>query len=241
MEDYSKLITNLINEVEEKELDNIKKASKIMFDAMKNELLVHVFATGHSHMFAEELFYRAGGLVQINPILIPSLMQHVGAITSTKLEREAGIAKKIFDELRLKDHEPFIIVSNSGINSVPVEFANIVKENNHPLIVITSMKMTLSQNPRNNLNKKLYEFGDVVIDNHTPIGDGLIETKYGRIGAASSIIGNYLAQRLVIEVVKLYEEKGLIPPIYISANLPNGDEHNLELLKKYQDRIKPLH
>ena len=238
---YQQIVTKLIDDIETKELDNIKKASKIMYDAFEKELLVHVFATGHSHMFAEELFYRAGGLVQIDPILIPSLMQHEGAVSSTKRERETGTAKKIYDNLDLKEKEPFIIVSNSGINNVPVEFAALVKENNHPLIVVTSMEMTNNVKPRNTLNKKLYELADIVIDNHAPIGDGVIEKEYGRIGAVSSILGSYIAQRLVLEVINYYEVNKKTPPIYLSANLPGGDEHNEKLFKKYQKRIKSLY
>ena len=68
-----------------------------MYNALSKDLLVHVFATGHSHMFAEELFYRAGGLVAIDPVLRPFLMQHEGAISSTKFERLPGIAKIVFD------------------------------------------------------------------------------------------------------------------------------------------------
>lgn len=238
---YQQIVTKLIDDIETKELDNIKKASKIMYDAFEKGLLVHVFATGHSHMFAEELFYRAGGLVQIDPILIPSLMQHEGAVSSTKRERETGTAKKIYDNLDLKEKEPFIIVSNSGINNVPVEFAALVKENNHPLIVVTSMEMTNNVKPRNTLNKKLYELADIVIDNHAPIGDGVIEKEYGRIGAVSSILGSYIAQRLVLEVINYYEANKKTPPIYLSANLPGGDEHNEKLFKKYQKRIKSLY
>ena len=48
---------------------------------------VHAFGTGHSHMLAEELFYRAGGLVRVRPILFEGLMLHAGAELSTRLER----------------------------------------------------------------------------------------------------------------------------------------------------------
>ena len=107
---YSNEIINLINEVEEKEEKNINEACEIIYKSMKNDGVVHVFATGHSHMFAEELFYRAGGLVQVNPILEPFLMQHEGAVRSTQFERVSGIAQKIFDSINLKENEPFICV-----------------------------------------------------------------------------------------------------------------------------------
>ncbi len=238
MENYKENIINLINQLD-LEKDNIKKASKIMYKAMKDNKVCHVFATGHSHMFSEELFYRAGGLVQINPILEPFLMQHEGAMRSTQFERLTGISKIIYDSLDLKEGEPFIIVSNSGINNVPIEMAKICKENNHEVIVITSMN-NKDLKSRNDSGKHLYEFGDVVIDNHTPIGDGCIDSKYGKVGATSTVLNTIIAQELVLEIIRLYEEDNLTPPIYYSAN-NGGDNHNKELIRNYKNRIKCLY
>lgn len=237
---FTKGVINHLKEVDEKETENIKEASKIIVDAFSKKGILHVFATGHSHMFAEELFYRAGGLVPIDPILIPPLMQHVGAITSTKLERKSGLAKEIFDKLDLKDGEPFIIVSNSGINAVPIEMASLAKKAGHKVIVITSVNASSQLESRVSDKSHLYDYGDVVIDNHIPYGDYLIETKNGRTGSASSIVGAYIAQRIVLEVIAESERRGIDAPIFQSANIPNGDKHNKELVKEYQERIKPL-
>ena len=241
MEVFTNSIINLLKELEEKEIQNIDKASQIMFEAMKNDKIVHIFATGHSHMFAEEMFYRAGGLVQINPILEPFLMQHEGAVRSTQFERLSGIAKLIYNSLDIKEGEPMIIVSNSGINSVPVEMAEIAKENNHPVIIVTSATVSKDLKARTVNNKKLYEIGDVVIDNHSPYGDGVVNTKYGQIGSTSTILNSYIAQMLVLKIVEKYDKKGLVPPIYQSANTPGGDEHNKYLYDKFKSRVKPLY
>jgi uncharacterized phosphosugar-binding protein len=32
--------------------------------------------------------------------------------------------------------------------------------------------------------------------------------------------------------------EGQVPPLYLSANVPGGDEHNRALEKKYQGRIR---
>lgn len=240
MNEFNQKIIDLINIVNDQETENIKKAAKIIFNALKEKKIVHVFATGHSHMFAEELFYRAGGLVPINPILLPFLMQHEGAVRSTKFERLSGISKIVFESLDLKEKEPFIIVSNSGINAVPIEMAEYAKNNGHPVIIITSYQISKDLKSRVVSGKHLYDYGDVVIDNHSPYGDGLISSPYGPIGSCSSIIGSYLAQRIVLEIVSLCEENGIDPLIYKSANTPGGDEHNQKLMKEYQQRIKNL-
>ena len=237
---FAQDITSLIHELSEAEHNAILEAAHLMYDTMNKGLLVHTFATGHSHMFSEELFYRAGGLVQIAPILIPELMQHEGAITSTQLERQEGLAQKIYDSLDLKEGEPFIIVSNSGINAVPVEMAAICHEHHHKVIVITSMKTTLKGHVRNALNKHLYELGDIVIDNHAPQADGLYQKSYGKVGAVSTILNSFIAQALVLEVINLYEQNKQVPPVYQSANTEGGDEHNQTLITRYQARIKGL-
>ena len=241
MELFTKSIIELLTQLETDELQNIKKASQIRFDAMKDDKVVHIFATGHSHMFAEEMFYRAGGLVQINPILEPFLMQHEGAVRSTQFERLTGVAELIFNSLDRKAGEPIIIVSNSGINCVPVEMAEIAKANNHPVIVITSAKVSKELKARTLNNKKLYEVADVVIDNHSPYGDGVLKSKYGNIGSTSTILNSYIAQMLVLNIVDAYDQEGVVPPIYQSANTPGGDEHNKILYDKFKSRVKSLY
>ncbi len=241
MNEFNNKVKTILDEITSKENENIKNAAKLIFDAVKEEGIVHVFATGHSHMFAEEMFYRAGGLVNINPILEPCLMQHEGAVRSTKLERLTGLAEPIFNSIDKKTGEPFIIVSNSGINAVPVEMANLARSSGHKVIVVTSLSTSMKLAPRNNLNKHLYEVADIVIDNHTPYGDGVIEKDYGLVGATSSIAGSFIAQSLVLEIIKLYENACLMPLVYHSANTPGGDEHNKKLYEKYQRRIKSLY
>lgn len=241
METFTLKIIEMIKDIERDESSVIKKSCEIMYKAMKENKVVHIFATGHSHMFAEELFYRSGGLVQIDPILNPFLMQHEGAISSTKFERLSGISKIIYESLDLEEGEPFIICSNSGINSVPIEMAQLVKSKGHPVIGITSKKISQSLVSRTKDNKHLYEICDIVIDNHTPYGDGAINTSYGQIGACSTILNSYIAQQIVLGIIDLYEKDGLVPPIYLSANTPKGDEHNKELYNKFKRRIKSLH
>lgn len=238
--EYTDQIIKIINNISNIEKDNINKAAKIIYEAMNKKKLLHVFATGHSHMVAEEMFYRSGGLVLVNPILVPYLMQHEGAVSSTKYERVSGLAKIIYDGLNLQDDEPFLIVSNSGINNVPVEMAEIVKKNNRKLIVITSLSHSTNSVSRSSSGKKLYELADVVIDNHTPLGDTVVKTNYGNVGASSSIACSYIVQMIVLEIIRLYEENNQVPPIYQSANTPGGDEHNKKLMEEFQNRIKSL-
>lgn len=62
-------------------------------------------------MIVEEMFYRSGGLVPINPILSDELMLHTGAITSTQMERKSGKAAEVLGKASLQkgrhDHHLF--------------------------------------------------------------------------------------------------------------------------------------
>jgi uncharacterized phosphosugar-binding protein len=241
MKEFTEKVKEIIDIVYKEEQVNIKKAASLIFDSIKDGGILHVFATGHSHMLAEEMFYRAGGLVAIDPVLRPFLMQHEGAISSTKFERLPGIAKIVFDGLDRKERDPFIVVSNSGINAVPIEFATIARENNHKVIVITSVESSKNLKSRTVDNKHLYECGDIVIDNHVPHGDGIVETKYGNVGAVSSIVCSYIAQSLVLEIINLFIQNNITPPIYMSANIEGGDEHNKKIYEEYKQRVKSLY
>lgn len=239
---FCKEIRNLLDRIDTEEQKNIDSAVKIIYNAMSNGKLLHVFCTGHSHMIAEEFFYRAGGLLPVNPILIPFLMQHEGAASSTQFERLTGVAEILFNGTDILDGEPMLIASNSGINSVPIEMAIKAKEKGLPVIVITSAEVSKTANSRHVSGKKLYEFGDVVIDTATPKGDSILEFDGGmKTGSVSSIISLYIVQKIVIGVVETFLKNGEEPPVFKSANLPNGDEFNKKLLEKYKGRIRSLY
>ncbi len=241
MEKYINKIEKLLEKIELEENNSINEVCNLMYETMKKGKMVHIFATGHSHMFAEELFYRAGGLVPINPILEPFLMQHEGAVRSTKFERISGISEVIYNSLETDKEEPFIIVSNSGINAVPIEMAKIAKKNGHKVIGLTSVESSKQLKSRDKEDKHLYEVCDYVIDNHTPMGDGVFRTKYGYIGASSTILNSFIAQKIVLGIIDLYEAEGQVPPIYISANTEGGDEHNQKLINKFKGKIRCLY
>lgn len=225
------------------QVENIKEAAELLTKTLLNDGVIHIFGTGHSKCFAMELVNRAGGLVPMNKIFLDDLALR-GIIPYVDLkdpsfERDPMNAQRLWNLYDIRDNDAFIIVSNSGRNGSIVEFASIVKDKNMPLVVVTCMEHTQSIASRHPSGKKLYELGDVVIDNCGPVGDALISINKDGLKACSisSITGAFIAQALTAEIVNGYMSRDKTPPVLISYNVDNADEHNKRLLDLYDGRI----
>ena len=67
-EQYFDRLRILIDEVEAQG-PQIEAAAELIATSIEAGGIVHVFGSGHSHMMAEEVFYRAGGLWAFNAML----------------------------------------------------------------------------------------------------------------------------------------------------------------------------
>lgn len=238
--EYLRCITELLNNIESTQSGNIDKAASCIKESLNSGGVLHAFSTGHSHMLVEEIFYRAGGLVPVNPILEPAVMLHEGAIKSTNLEKLTGYAKVVFDSHDLRQGEVIIIISNSGINPVPIEMAMMAKERSMKVIALTSCSISGKSTSRHPSGAKLMDIADIVLDNCIKVSDASIEVKETgqSVAAVSTIAGTYILQRTVIAIVNKFLEKGEIPPVFMSANMEGGYEFNERLINKYKSRIK---
>lgn len=238
---YAEEIYKRLRKVEETQLDSIKEAAGLIAKSIQKDGLLHLFGCGHSHILVEEVFYRAGGLVPISPIFETSAMLHEGAVKSSKIERMQGYAIHILENYILKEGEAILIISNSGINSLPIEMAIEAKRKGLQVIALTSSAY-LQYESRHPSGKKLYELADIVIDNLLPYGDALIEVPNTdmRMGPGSTIIGAFLINLLMVSVVEELQALGVEPPIFVSGNVEGGMEFNQKNIRKYQGRVKHL-
>jgi uncharacterized phosphosugar-binding protein len=93
--------------------------------------------------------------------------------------------------------------------------------------------------PKHPSGRRLSEIADVVIDNRAPYGDTTIELPGGiGVGAVSSLTAAFIAQLITIGAAARIAALGETPPIYLSANIPGGDDHNHALEARYGDRIR---
>ena len=88
-------------------------------------------------------------------------------------------------------------------------------------------------------SKRSFDHADVALDNDAPCGDSVLPLPGGgTVCAVSSITGALVAQLIGAEVVRRLTEAGETPPVYLSANVPGGDEDNNTLEVRYAGRIR---
>lgn len=245
MKTYLKYIENvkdIIEKIETKCTESIEKTAELFSSTLMNNKKIFLFGTGHSHMLSEELFYRAGGLVNVQPVLVEPLMLHISASQSTLEERVEGYAEKIFDSYGMSEGDTIIIISNSGRNGVIVDMALLCKEKGLNVVALTNLEHTYAGQSRHKSGKRLCEIADVVLDNCGCVGDACVEVEgvEGKICPTSTSIGALILNAIVAEAVDICAKNGFIPDHFASSNVDGGDEINNKLLEKYKKEIKHL-
>jgi uncharacterized phosphosugar-binding protein len=231
-----------IGRVVEGEAAGVAKAAEIVYAALQSGGIVQAFGTGHSEALTREIAGRAGGLVPTNRISLRDLVLRGGAppslLSDPTFERDPQIAQRLYDLAAPDPADVFVIASNSGINGSVVGMALLVKERGHPLVGITSLRHTARMPSRHPSGRRLADIADVVLDNAAPYGDALLPLPGGgAVCAVSTITSALLAQLILAEVVRRFLDAGEDPPIYLSANIEGGDEHNHTLEARYAGRI----
>ena len=144
LNNLQQIITKIINT----QMIPIEASAAAFAETLENGRNIFLFGTGHSHMLAEELFYRAGGLVNIRPVLDSALMLHESASRSTKMERLLGYAQILFDDYGMKAGDLIVIISNSGRNGVCVDLAQLAKEKGLKVIALTNLNHSKAAHSR---------------------------------------------------------------------------------------------
>lgn len=237
---YATSVQAVLGDALREELPAVRRAAELVARSFAAEGLFYVFGSGHSHMFGEEAFYRAGGAVRVCPVLKPAHMLHEGAVRSTVLERQSGHAEPLLDGYRLDPaRDVMLIASNSGANAFPVEVAQAVKARGLPLIAITSRRYASSiERP----GPRLHEIADVVVDNHCPPGDALVPLgpDLPAVGPSSTVVGLALLDAIIVEALGSQLRRGETPEVFMSANMPGAAEHNAESARRLSHLVPHL-
>lgn len=222
---------------------SIAAAAAAIANALDADGVLHVFGCGHSHLLAEEAFYRAGGLAAVNPILDPRLMFLEGALASTHAERESGYAARILEREDVRAVDAAIVASNSGRNAVPIEMALELRARGVTVIAITSLAHAQAVTARHASGRRLHEIADIVVDTGIAAGDAAITLPGSalKMGPLSTVVGAALVHAIVIEAAALLVQRGHEPQVLPSANLDTTSHEDLErTLSRYAGRIRYL-
>lgn len=238
---YRKNVEETLDAIFTKETDGLEKAGQMLAQVLENDGLLYVFGCGHSHMLAEELFYRAGGLAPVYPIFETAAMLHEGAAKSSQIERMSGYAQHVIARYPIGPKDCLLIASTSGINPFGMEMAQLARERGAKVIGISSGAY-VTQPSRQKDGLHLPDFCDICIDNHVPLGDATVTVCADgtKAGPVSTIATLAIANSLALDACEIMKSHGVEPKVFHSGNCPGADGYNAALLKEYMPRVRHL-
>ncbi len=240
---YLKQVTDLIEQQAEDQRENLAKLTDWISEAVRQERRIFVFGSGHAGLLAAETFYRTGGLALINPIFVPGTTVDVRPITATsRAERVEGYSPVWLDSVEPIPDEILLTISVSGRNPAAIDMALHGKKEGLRVAALTSVNYSQKVSSRHSSGKRLFEVADLVVDIGGPVGDALVDIPHhpGRVGPSSTVVGAALINAVICQVVCNLAGDNEEPPVFMSANVPGGDEHNSRLIAKYRDLLTYL-
>lgn len=240
--EYLNNLNKIITDIIDTQSGNTEKTASAFADALSYGHNIFLFGTGHSSLLAQEIFYRAGGLVNIRPVLDEDLMLHISASESTEKERLPGYADKLFSEYKMASGDVIVIISNSGRNGAAVDLALKCKENGITVVALTNIAHSSSGVSRHKSGKRLFEIADIVLDNKGCIGDASVyfEELNRKAAPTSTAAGAAILNAVVAGCIEEMIKRGIVPEVFSSSNVDGGDEINAEFLKKYKNIVRSL-
>ena len=242
--EYLEKVRQLLDHVEKDVTPVIDQVSEVCAKSIAGGGILYFFGTGHSHMIAEEPFYRAGGLANIAPLLKSFLMLHESASASSLYERAPGVGTTVIETSGIRPGDVLFLISNSGRNAGCIDAAIKARELGVTTVAITSLNHSKSVTSRHPSGKKLYELCDYVLDNGGVLGDACVHLEGMEEGAMISPTSTVIDATIVNLTMTATCEKllaiGVQPRVYTSANTDDGDRKNAEIIRDFKERVPIL-
>ncbi len=244
---YFDQFNKLVQKIEKDELENILAAAKKMADAVEKDKLIYLFGGGgHTCLVMQELFWRAGGLANLCPMIDFSIHPATPAYLYLGHERLHDIGNHLVNYYGVSEGDTILIFHSYGFNPPTIDCALEAKKKGATVIGISSSDWRENYPDdfpvRHKSGKHLFDVADICIDDNVPFGDTVVQIDgFDKpVAGISSIIDFYVAHRLEIECIKECVARGINPPVWTSANVPGGDKINEALREKYNPRVKFL-
>lgn len=230
IEQYFTAAGQLLEQVLTAQRQTMAQVAQLWADLIQNDHIIYTFGSGHSRYIAGELFFRAGGLAPIMIIDDPA---------EGKAERVEGYAVNFVGKYDIQPGDSLVVVSNSGINPVPIEVALTGKEMGATVVAVTSMTYSQQAQSRHSSGQNLYQVADIVLDTMVPKGDAVVEIPGlgWKVSPVSTLISVAMLNAVVAQTAQNLAASGQRPPVFISANVPEGDAHNQQVVEQYWRRL----
>ncbi|WP_293868327.1 sugar isomerase domain-containing protein [uncultured Alsobacter sp.] len=246
-EGYLASVTALMGDILRQERDSLDRAAGKLADQIAADRLVHVYGPGgHSNLAAQEIFFRAGGLMHVSAILDEGTLLSNGALRSMAVERTPGYGKIVISDRRLGEGDLLILVNAYGINAALIDAALEARARKVFTIGISSRRHASNTAPehpaRHPTKQNLHDVVDLAVDTKVAIGDVAVTVPgmESSIAAVSTFANAFALNCLVIRTVAKLVERGIEPPVWRSGNAPGGDEANARFLHRFRERVRWL-
>ncbi len=227
--------------------DAVQKAASLIATKITEGRLLYVIGTGgHSFMAAEELFFRAGGLACVCPLLEVPFSLVRGADNAVCAERTPGILGSILDDYGIAAGDVLIVYNAYGVNAATIDAALQMKEREGVTIALTSPSISrflpCDHPSRHPSSKNLCDLADITIDVCVPPGDAVLRIPKVDVPlcAISTIMMSFCTNWLVATTVQQLSLAGIKTPVWQSLNTIGGDAFNRPLVERYAPMIRHL-
>lgn len=236
---YFARLQGLIKDIADSETDAIEKVAALGAASISKQGALHIFDTGH--MLMTEMIGRAGGLLAWTPLSISFAVNNPnrfrdkqGAPAPDDLPEYVRLA---LGRSKLREGDLLFAGSVSGKSAMPVEMALQGKTTGATVIAVTSVEHSSKLESEHPSGKRLYEVADLVLDNHAPPGDAMLEVDGfdRRVCPASGLAAACLLWAVNARVIELLVQQGVQPSVYSSVNLPGGPENVRAVEERYTE------
>jgi uncharacterized phosphosugar-binding protein len=121
---YLKNVESKLQRIEQAQAKNIARAGAMIADAYEQDRLVHIYGGGgHTVMMVCEMFFRAGGLANVNPIFGHDISPLCQALKYLEIERTTGYGACLIRSYQVARDDLLIIFHNIGYNPTTIDAA----------------------------------------------------------------------------------------------------------------------
>ncbi|MCC5833101.1 MAG: SIS domain-containing protein [Opitutales bacterium] len=242
---YFESSQSILAKLGEAELNAVEEAAELCAERIAKGGLVFLFGNGHSRMMCEEMTPRQGCFVGFVALVELALSNHANIIGSNglrpplHLEKYEGYAEEILKSYKFGPNDAFIIISTSGIRPVIVEMAMGAQKRGLPVIAVVSREHCENSKANHSSGKKLIDVADIVLDNHAPPGDCVLELEglEWRTGPVSTLTGGMLINMLRCGVAERLLQKGQ-KPVMLPSHQFVGDTPAEDQLEAFYEAYR---